>query len=88
MAAKGSEDVVNYVANNPRAVGFVGALWIGDRDDPADTSFLKEIKVVALQCKLKLNQHRPESHAAMRAAYGNGDENQRELVRWMDKLKL
>jgi len=51
MAARGSEDVVNYVANNPRAVGFVGALWVGDRDDPADTSFLKKITVAAVQCK-------------------------------------
>jgi hypothetical protein len=25
-----------------------------------------ELKVVDLQCKLKLNQHRPESHAALR----------------------
>ena len=50
-AAKGSEDVVNYVANNPRAVGFVGVLWVGDRNDPADTSFNKRIKVAAIQCK-------------------------------------
>jgi phosphate transport system substrate-binding protein len=50
-AARSSEDVVNYVANNPRAVGFVGVLWVGDRDDPADTSFLKKIKVAAVQCK-------------------------------------
>jgi phosphate transport system substrate-binding protein len=51
MAARGSDDVVNYVANNPRAVGFVGALWVGDRNDPADTSFLGKIKVAAIQCK-------------------------------------
>jgi transcriptional regulator len=47
-----------------------------------------ELEVTQLQCKLKLNQHRPESHAAMRAAYGSGNENERELVRWMDKLNL
>jgi transcriptional regulator len=47
-----------------------------------------ELKVTQVQCKLKLNQHRPESHAAMRAAYGNGNENERELLRWMDKLNL
>jgi phosphate transport system substrate-binding protein len=50
-AARNSEDVVNYVANNPRAVGFVGVLWVGDRNDPADTSFNKRIKVAAIQCK-------------------------------------
>jgi transcriptional regulator len=47
-----------------------------------------ELQVTEVQCKLKLNQHRPESHAAMRAAYGGGNENERELVRWMDKLNL
>src|ERR1700744_2624308 len=51
MAAHGSEDVVNYVANNPRAVGFIGVSWVGDRNDPADTSFVKRIKVAAVQCK-------------------------------------
>jgi transcriptional regulator len=47
-----------------------------------------ELEVTELQCKLKLNQHRPESHAALRAAYGAGNENERELARWMDKLDL
>lgn len=47
-----------------------------------------ELQVTEVHCKLKLNQHRPESHAAMRAAYGGGSENERELVRWMDKLNL
>ena len=51
MAAHGSEGVVNFVANNPRAVGFIGVLWVGDRNDPADTSFLTKIKVAAVQCK-------------------------------------
>jgi transcriptional regulator len=47
-----------------------------------------ELEVMEVQCKLKLNQHRPESHAAMRETYGDGNENERELVRWMDKLNL
>jgi transcriptional regulator len=47
-----------------------------------------ELEVTELQCKLKLNQHRPESHAALRAAYGEGNEHERELARWMDKLEL
>jgi phosphate transport system substrate-binding protein len=50
-AAHGSEEVVNYVANNPRAVGFIGAEWIGDRSDPGDTSFNKNVIVAALRCK-------------------------------------
>ena len=49
-AARSSEDVVNYVANNPRAVGFIGVSWVGDRSDPNDTSFLRKVKVAAIQC--------------------------------------
>lgn len=47
-----------------------------------------ELRVSALQCKLKLNQHRPEAHAAMKAIYAAGDENQRALAAWMDRLGL
>ena len=47
-----------------------------------------ELRVTGLQCKLKLNQHRPEAHAAMKAAYATGDENQRALAAWMDRLGL
>ena len=47
-----------------------------------------ELQVTALQCKLKLNQHRPESHAAMRALYAAGDENERALAAWMERLGL
>lgn len=47
-----------------------------------------ELHVTDLQCKLKLNQHRPEAHAAMKAIYARGDENARALVTWMDKLGL
>jgi transcriptional regulator len=45
-----------------------------------------EMKVTKLQCKLKLNQHRPEARAAMKAIYENGTLNERALAQWMDKL--
>jgi transcriptional regulator len=47
-----------------------------------------ELEITELQCKLKLNQHRPESHAALRRAYAEGSEAERELVAWMDRLKM
>jgi transcriptional regulator len=47
-----------------------------------------ELRVTAWQCKLKLNQHRPESHAALKAAYANGNEGERALAQWMDRLGL
>ena len=47
-----------------------------------------ELKVLELQCKVKLNQHRPEAHAAMRALYAQGSENERALAQWMDQLGI
>lgn len=47
-----------------------------------------ELRVTELQCKLKLNQHRPEAHAAMRTTYAAGNENERALAAWMEKLGL
>ncbi|MDQ6881559.1 MAG: FMN-binding negative transcriptional regulator [Pseudomonadota bacterium] len=47
-----------------------------------------ELDVLELQCKLKLNQHRPESHAALKASYDAGGEDQRELGQWMARLGM
>jgi transcriptional regulator len=47
-----------------------------------------ELTVTELQCKLKLNQHRPESHRALRDGYAQGNEEERELAQWMDRLGL
>ena len=47
-----------------------------------------ELRVLEMQCKIKINQHRPEAHAAMKAAYAAGNENERALAEWMDKLGL
>lgn len=47
-----------------------------------------ELEVTKMECKLKLNQHRPASHAALRAAYAAGNEQERQLAAWMDRLGL
>ncbi len=47
-----------------------------------------ELAIVDLQCKLKLNQHRPEAHAAMKAGYAAGNEQERELATWMVRLGM
>ncbi len=47
-----------------------------------------ELRVTALQCKLKLNQHRPESHAAMRRVYESGTPDERALAGWMTRLGM
>jgi len=68
------------------------AQWRGLNEDFA-TKLLAgmvgfELKVDEWQCKLKLNQHRPEAHASMKAMYEAGNEHERELADWMQRLKL
>jgi transcriptional regulator len=45
-----------------------------------------ELAVTDLQCKLKLNQHRPESHAALHQRYAQGTPDEQALARWMERL--
>ncbi len=47
-----------------------------------------ELQVTDVQCKVKLNQHRPEAYAAMKAIYATGNENEQALARWMDRLGM
>lgn len=47
-----------------------------------------ELEVLSLQCKVKLNQHRPEAHAAQHAAYAQGNAQERQLADWMQRLGL
>ena len=47
-----------------------------------------ELRVLDLQCKLKLNQHRKESHAAMHAQYSQGTPDERALAAWMQRLGM
>lgn len=47
-----------------------------------------ELRVTELQCKLKINQHRPESFDAMRAMYASGNDNERALATWMERLAM
>ena len=47
-----------------------------------------ELQVLDLQCKIKINQHRPESYAALHAVYAAGNDNERVLADWMVRLGL
>lgn len=50
FAAKGNREVVEYVTNNPDAIGFVGLGFVSDTVDPNNTgSFIATVKVVALR---------------------------------------
>jgi len=66
--------------------------WLGLPADFADKLLAGivafELHVLDVQCKIKLNQHRPESHAAMRSAYAASGEQGRALVAWMDRAGM
>ena len=47
-----------------------------------------ELPVTQLQCKLKLNQHRTEAHARMKAVYRAGTPQEQALAEWMDRLGM
>jgi phosphate transport system substrate-binding protein len=49
LAAKTSEEVVNYVARTPNAVGFIGVSWIGNKDDEQQQSFLTKVKLAEIE---------------------------------------
>ena len=46
------------------------------------------MRVTKLECKLKLNQHRPESHAKLHALYASGNDHERALAGWMSRLGM
>lgn len=51
-AVKNSAEVLNYVANNADAVGFVGISWIGNPEDSAQVNMLKKVKIAYVQCRV------------------------------------
>ena len=46
------------------------------------------MRVTRLQSKFKLNQHRPEAHASMKAIYAAGSPDEQALAKWMQRLGL
>ncbi len=50
-AASGSRGVIEYVAQNKNAVGFVGSSWVGNMDDVQQVADSKMIKFALLECK-------------------------------------
>ena len=49
VAAQSSEGVLNYVADHPGSVGFVGVSWIGNKEDENQLSFLKKVRIAYLE---------------------------------------
>ena len=48
FAVKGNKAVVEYVSQNPQAIGLIDVSWISDRDDSTANSFLNSIRVMGI----------------------------------------
>lgn len=48
FAAKTNKALVDYVSQNPNALGVIGVNWISDFDDSTAIGFLRKVKVVAV----------------------------------------
>lgn len=48
FSAEGSENLVEFVKNNPNSIGFIGVNWISDSDDSTAISFKNSVTVCAL----------------------------------------
>ncbi len=51
MAAANSKGLINYVAANINAIGFVGTSWVGDEDDTAQQRYKNFIRLALIECK-------------------------------------
>lgn len=49
VAGKTSEEVIDYVAKTPDAIGFIGVGWIGNPEDSTQLSFLTKVKIARLE---------------------------------------
>ena len=49
-AAKNSREVVEYIAENPGHIGFVGVSWIGNPEDVDQLEMLKKVRIAWLPC--------------------------------------
>lgn len=50
VAAKNSEELIDYISQNDDAIGLVGVSWVGNKQDPEVLSFLEKVKLAALEC--------------------------------------
>ena len=47
-AMEHNKDVIQYVADNPDAIGVIGANWLGDPTDTTNLSFSKKVRVMSV----------------------------------------
>lgn len=51
-AAKNSDEVIDYVAETPNAIGLIGFSHIGNPEDTAQVNKLKKVKMAYVQCTI------------------------------------
>ena len=51
VAAKTSEGVIEYVENNPNAIGVIGSNWVMDHRDPTHTTFNMNVQVMSVSIR-------------------------------------
>ena len=49
-AAKTSNDVLDYIAENKNAIGLVGINWIGNPEEPSQVKRLTKVKIAYVEC--------------------------------------
>jgi len=52
FATADSKQVVNYIAQNTNAIGFVGSGWVGDLDDPEQVAYKDKIRFALVECRI------------------------------------
>jgi phosphate transport system substrate-binding protein len=52
FAVKTNGEVIDYVTNNPDALGIISVNWISDKDDPASMSFVRRVNIIAVSQQL------------------------------------
>ena len=61
-AQKSNEEVINYVATTPEAIGVIGANWVGNKADTTRLSFNQKVRVMAVSSSVNAtseNSYRP-----------------------------
>ena len=48
FAAKSNEEVIDYVAKNPDAIGFIGVSYVSDFSDPEGLAFINSVKIASI----------------------------------------
>jgi phosphate transport system substrate-binding protein len=49
-AARTTNEVLDYIAENKNAIGLVGINWIGNPEEPAQVERLKKVKIAYVEC--------------------------------------